>query len=128
MERNSIITWKDAFKLAFGIMLGLTSTLLIIIGISDNELIFHKSEINNTMYDESYYNEYYAIPTVEDVLNERREHRHILWADSIYMEIPEDILTNILVEKGTQLSIEKIVEEYLSIKSKNDTGISIQNK
>ena len=116
MEKKPIITWLDAMKLAVGIMIGLTSTLLIIIEISDNDSIPETSEMNDKIYDESYYNEYYAIPSVEDCLNKREELRYALWVDSVYLAMPEDVLIRILVNKGTQVSVNEIVEEYVKNK------------
>ena len=116
MEKKPIITWLDAMKLAVGIMIGLTSTLLIIIEISDNDSIPETSEMNDTIYDESYYNEYYAIPSVEDCLNKREELRYALWVDSVYLAMPEDVLIQILVNRGTQVSVNEIVEEYVKNK------------
>lgn len=116
MEKKPIITWLDTMKLAVGIMIGLTSTLLIIIEISDNDSTPKTSEMNDTIYDESYYNEYYAIPSVEDCLNKREELRYALWVDSVYLAMSEDILIRILVNKGTQVSVNEIVEEYVKNK------------
>lgn len=118
MEKKPIITWLDAMKLAIGIMIGLTSTLLIIIEISDNDSTPKTSEMNDhdTIYDESYYNEYYAIPSVEDCLNRREELRYALWVDSVYLAMPEDVLIRILVNKGTQVSVNEIVKEYVKNK------------
>ena len=116
MEKKPIITWLDAMKLAVGIMIGLTSTLLIIIEISDNDSTPKTSEMNDTIYDESYYNEYYAIPSVEDCLNKREELRYALWVDSVYLAMPEDVLIRILVNKGTQVSVNEIVKEYVKNK------------
>lgn len=113
MEKKPIITWLDAMKLAVGIMIGLTSTLLIIIEISDNDSIPETSEMNDKIYDESYYNEYYAIPSVEDCLNKREELRYALWVDSVYLAMPEDVLIQILVNRGTQVSVNEIVKEYV---------------
>ena len=116
MEKKPTITWLDAMKLAIGIMIGLTSTLLIIIEISDNDSTPKTSEMNDTIYDESYYNEYYAIPSVEDCLNRREELRYALWVDSVYLAMPEDVLIRILVNKGTQVSVNEIVKEYVKNK------------
>ena len=116
MEKKPIITWLDAMKLAIGIMIGLTSTLLIIIEISDNDSTPKTSEMNDTIYEESYYNEYYAIPSVEDCLNRREELRYALWVDSVYLAMPEDVLIRILVNKGTQVSVNEIVKEYVKNK------------
>ena len=126
MDRKSIITWKDAIKLAFGIMIGLTSTLLIIIGVSKTEYedepvideevreVYHNKIVidKDSIID---LNEVY-IPTVEDILNEREECKYMRYIDSIYMAMPQEILTHILIQKGTLLSVTEIVEEYLENK------------
>ena len=126
MDRKSIITWKDAIKLAFGIMIGLTSTLLIIIGVSKTEYedepvideevreVYHNKIVidKDSIID---LNEVY-IPTVEDILNEREECKYMRYIDSIYMAMPQEILTHILIQKGTSLLMTEIVEEYLENK------------
>ena len=126
MDRKSIITWKDAIKLAFGIMIGLTSTLLIIIGVSKTESedepvideevreVYHNKIVidKDSIID---LNEVY-IPTVEDILNEREECKYMRYIDSIYMAMPQEILTHILIQKGTSLLMTEIVEEYLDHK------------
>ena len=130
MERKTIITWLDVAKLAIGIMIGLTPTLLIMKGDSRLDSIpkvaketktsspnITITKDQNTILIEPSCDEYYKTPTIEDVLNEREELRYSLWVDSIYLAIPEDILVRILTDKGTQESVIKIVEEY--IKNKN---------
>lgn len=130
MERKTIITWLDVAKLAIGIMIGLTPTLLIMKGDSILDSIpkvaketktsspnITITKDQNTILIEPSCDEYYKTPTIEDVLNEREELRYSLWVDSIYLAIPEDILVRILTDKGTQESVIKIVEEY--IKNKN---------
>lgn len=54
----------------------------------------------------------YHIPTVYDVLQQREELKYALWCDSVYLNIPEQILTHMLVTKGTTISIMEIVEDY----------------
>lgn len=56
--------------------------------------------------------EYQNVPTVYDVLEQRQELKYALWCDSIYLSIPEQILTHMLVTKGTTMSIMEIVEDY----------------
>ena len=126
MDRKSIITWKDAFKLAFGIMVGLTSTLLIIIGVSKTE--YEDEQVIDEEVREVYHNKIVIdkdsiidlnevyIPTVEDILNEREECKYMRYIDSIYMAMPQEILTHILIQKGTSLLMTEIVEEYLGNK------------
>ena len=110
MERKSIITWKDVAKLALGIMLGLTPTVYIM-----KSSVKAEEEPKN----ENVYFEYDYIPTVYDILEEREDMIHTLWVDSIYYAMPEDILTQILVNKGTKISRIASVEEYLKIKKEN---------
>ena len=57
-------------------------------------------------------------PTIYDILEERKDMIHALWVDSVYYAIPESVLIQILVDKGTKLSQIAIVEEYLKKKSK----------
>ena len=38
------------------------------------------------------------------------------YIDSIYMAMPQEILTHILIQKGTSLLMTEIVEEYLENK------------
>ena len=109
MERISIITWKDVIKLALGIMLGLTPTVYI---------MKSSVEVKEEPKDESYF-EYVYVPTVYDILEEREDMIHAMWVDSVYYAMPESILTQILVQKGTKLSRIAIVEEYLKIKKEN---------
>lgn len=56
--------------------------------------------------------EYQNVPTVYEVLEQREELRYALWCDSVYLNIPEQILTHMLVTKGTTISIMEIVEDY----------------
>lgn len=56
--------------------------------------------------------EYNYVPTVYEILEERQEMKYALWVDSVYLTIPEQILTHMLVTKGTTLSITEIVEDY----------------
>ena len=54
----------------------------------------------------------YHVPTVYDILDQRQELKYALWCDSVYLSIPEQILTHMLVTKGTTMSITEIVEDY----------------
>lgn len=102
----------------------MTSTLLIIIDISKTESepiideevrkVYHNKIIIDKDSIIDLYEEY--IPTVEDILNEREECKYMRYIDSIYMTMPEEILTYILVQKGTSLLMTEIVEEYLENK------------
>lgn len=59
---------------------------------------------------------YYHVPTVYDILEQRQELKYSLWCDSVYLSMPEQILTHLLVTKGTTQSITEIVEDYISNK------------
>ena len=107
-ERMSIITWKDVVKLAIGIMLGLTPALYI---------MKSSAEVQVEPVTENYITYEYE-PTVYDIVEERKDMIHALWVDSVYYAIPESVLNQILVNKGTRLSHIAIVEEYL--KSQNE--------
>lgn len=58
------------------------------------------------------YEEY--LPTVYDILQEREEMRYMRMIDSVYLTIPEQVLTHMLVTKGTTISILEIVEDYIA--------------
>jgi hypothetical protein len=59
---------------------------------------------------------HYYVPTVHDILEQRQELKYALWCDSVYLQMPEQILTHLLVTKGTTQSITEIVEDYMSNK------------
>lgn len=74
---------------------------------------FNKKTINEPPITDSidlYGYEY--VPTVHDVLQERKDLRYALWVDSVYLNMPEQILTHMLVTKGTTIGITEIVEDY----------------
>lgn len=56
------------------------------------------------------------VPTVQDVLQQREQLRYAEYIDSVYLEMPEQILTHMLVTKGTCISTSEIVEDYLTNK------------
>ena len=63
---------------------------------------------------EQNYEEY--LPTIYEILQEREEMRYIKMVDSVYLTMPETILTHILMTKGTTISILEIVEDYINNK------------
>jgi len=69
-------------------------------------------QIDESIETDSIEQEYYHIPTVYDVLEQREELKYALWCDSVYLSMPEQILTHLLVTKGTTQSITDIVEDY----------------
>lgn len=107
-ERKSIITWMDVIKLALGIMIGLTPAIYI---------MKSSAEVEAELVTENYVPYEYE-PTIYDILQERQDMIHALWVDSVYYAIPESVLIQILVDKGTKISHIAIVEEYLKNKSK----------
>lgn len=60
--------------------------------------------------------EYNYVPTVHDVLEQREELKYALFVDSVYLNMPEQILVQMLVSKGTTISITEIVEDYIANK------------
>jgi hypothetical protein len=72
--------------------------------------------------------EYQNVPTVYEVLEQREELKYALWCDSVYLSIPEQILTHMLVTKGTTISIMEIVEDYTANKKfYHDTILNTMN-
>lgn len=55
-------------------------------------------------------------PTVQEVLQWRENMRLDKYVDSVFLVIPEQVLTQILVTKGTDLSNHEIVSIYISNK------------
>ena len=76
----------------------------------------HRTEINDSN-EEFIEQNYVSVPTVYDVLQQREELKYALWCDSVYLSIPEQILTHLLVTKGTTISIMEIVEDYWNNKT-----------
>lgn len=68
------------------------------------------------------------VPTVYDILQERQELKYALWVDSVYLNMPEQIITHMLVTKGTTISILEIVEDYWANKQfYHDTILNSMN-
>ena len=59
---------------------------------------------------------YNYVPTVQDVLQEREDWKYQNFIDSVYLNMPEQIITQMLVTKGTTISQQEIVEDYLANK------------
>ena len=64
-----------------------------------------------------------AAPTVSEVLEMREELRLAKYVDSVYLALPKQILTAILVTEGTKLSPKQIVNTYIINKSFYDDFI-----
>lgn len=59
---------------------------------------------------------YNRVPTVHEVLELREQWKYQSFIDSVYLNMPEQILTQMLVTKGTTISEQEIVEDYLANK------------
>ena len=71
---------------------------------------------------------YNYVPTVYDILKFREEWKYQIYLDSVYLTMPEQILTHMLVTKGTELSTQEIVEDYLTNKQfYHDTILNSMN-
>ena len=59
---------------------------------------------------------YNYVPTVQEVLQAREDWKYQNFIDSVYLNMPEPIVTQMLVTKGTTISEQEIVEDYLANK------------
>lgn len=126
MKRKSIITWLDVIKLAIGIIIGITPMLLIFINYSEKESkkkdIPQHSPIETVVKQDTIYNDldddFEYKMTAEEILKERENFRYAIWIDSVYLTIPDEILTHIVNEDKTDRSSQGIVEEYIANKKK----------
>lgn len=82
----------------------------------DSCTLFNKKTINEPPITDSIEQTVNYVPTVYDVLEEREEWKYQNFIDSVYLQMPEQILTHMLVVKGTTISPQEIVEDYLSNK------------
>lgn len=92
------------------VMLTLCAVLL------DSCTLFNKKTINEPPVMDSIEQVVNYVPTVHDVLEEREDWKYQNFIDSVYLQMPEQILTHMLVTKGTTISPQEIVEDYLSNK------------
>ena len=56
------------------------------------------------------------VPTVYEVLQEREDWKYQNYIDSVYLQMPEQVITHMLVTKGTTITPQEIVEDYLANK------------
>ena len=82
----------------------------------DSCTLFNKKTINEPPVMDSIEQVVNYVPTVHDVLEEREDWKYQNFIDSVYLQMPEQILTHMLVTKGTTISPQEIVEDYLSNK------------
>lgn len=78
--------------------------------------LFNKKTINEPPATDSIEQVTNYVPTVYDVLEEREEWKYQNFIDSVYLQMPEQILTHMLVTKGTTISPQDVVEDYLTNK------------
>ena len=122
MKRKSIITWLDVTKLAIGIIIGITPMLLIFINYSEKESkkkdIPQHSPIETAVKQDTIYNDldddFEYKMTAEEILKERENLRYMIWVDSVYLAIPDEVLVYIVNEDITDRSSQGIVEEYIA--------------
>ena len=82
----------------------------------DSCTLFNKKTIDEPPVMDSIEQVTNYVPTVHDVLEEREEWKYQNFIDSVYLQMPEQILTQMLVTKGTTISPQEIVEDYLANK------------
>ena len=115
-----------SMSLAMGIMIGVTPMMLIFINYSEKE--FKKKDVpqhppietvvkQDTIY-EDFDDDFEYKMTAEEILKERENLRYVIWVDSVYMTIPDEILVYIVDEDKTDRSSQGIVEEYVANKKK----------
>ena len=78
--------------------------------------LFNKKTINEPPITDSIEQTVNWVPTVHDVLEERNDWKYQNFVDSVYLCMPEQVLVQMLVSKGTMISPQEIVEDYLSNK------------
>ena len=82
----------------------------------DSCTLFNKKTIDEPPVMDSIEQVVNYVPTVHDVLEERENWKYQNFIDSVYLQMPEQILTQMLVTKGTTISPQEIVEDYLANK------------
>lgn len=82
----------------------------------DSCTLFNKKTINEPPVMDSIEQVVNYVPTVHDVLEEREDWKYQNFIDSVYLQMPEQILTHMLVTKGTTISPQEVVEDYLANK------------
>lgn len=86
--------------------------ILLIAAVLLSSCIHTRKPITEDVVEIDTVEQYDYVPTVYDILQEREEMRYSRWVDSVYVNIPEQIITHMLVTKGTTMSIFEIVEDY----------------
>lgn len=90
--------------------------------------LFNKKTIDEPPVTDSIEQVTNYVPTVYDVLKEREDWKYQNFIDSVYLQMPEQILTHMLVTKGTTISPQEVVEDYLANKQfYHDTILKTMN-
>ena len=90
--------------------------------------LFNKKTIDEPPVTDSIEQVIPYVPTVYDVLEERKDWKYRNFIDSVYLQMPEQILTHMLVTKGTTISPQEVVEDYLANKQfYHDTILKTMN-
>lgn len=90
--------------------------------------LFNKKTIDEPPVTDSIEQVIPYVPTVYDVLKERKDWKYQNFIDSVYLQMPEQILTHMLVTKGTTISPQEVVEDYLANKQfYHDTILKTMN-
>ena len=90
--------------------------------------LFNKKTIDEPSITDSIEQVIPYVPTVYDVLEERKDWKYQNFIDSVYLQMPEQILTHMLVTKGTTISPQEVVEDYLANKQfYHDTILKTMN-
>lgn len=94
----------------------------------DSCTVFNKKTIDEPPITDSIEQIIPYIPTVHDVLEDRNDWKYQNFIDSVYLQMPEQILTHMLVTKGTTISPQEVVEDYLANKQfYHDTILKTMN-
>ena len=94
----------------------------------DSCTFFNKKTIDEPPVTDSIEQVIPYVPTVYDVLEERKDWKYQNFIDSVYLQMPEQILTHMLVTKGTTISPQEVVEDYLANKQfYHDTILKTMN-
>ena len=94
----------------------------------DSCTLFNKKTIDEPPVTDSIEQVIPYVPTVYDVLEERKDWKYQNFIDAVYLQMPEQILTHMLVTKGTTISPQEVVEDYLANKQfYHDTILKTMN-
>lgn len=107
-KKNNWIWWLIALVFAC------TATGIVVHKYGEKvDKLFHHEPVEEEMLcsEDTVYEE---IPTIEDVLELRKDIREYQRIDSVFLAMPEVVLIDILMNHGTELSTQEIVSIYES--------------